>query len=163
MRVISHDSKLSPYFHEPIRVRVVPPPLVSIWWRIKCFGSHGFSISCFDDLLDRTKRPHSNTFDYIVDEPIMRSWNLARCLSRWRAVQPKRLNTRRVDLAPLSCSLALLHKRPQVLDVTRSPSSVIGKLNPDDEAAAMDRRLFESVKRAGWICQKPRLLPPHLL
>jgi len=40
---------------------------------------------------------------------------------------------------------------------------VVGKLNPDGEAAAVDRRLFESVRSAGPLCQEPRLLPPHFL
>ena len=161
MGVVSHDSKLSPYLHEPVRVRVVPPPLVSIWWRIKYLGGQGLPISCLDDLQDLTKRSHSNIFDHIVDEPVMRSRSLARCLSRRPAVQTERLNARRVDLAPLSCSLALFHKHPLVVDVAGCPCSVVGKLNPDDEAAAVDRRLFESVRSAERICQKLRLLPPH--
>ncbi len=163
MRVIPHDSKLSPYLHEPVRIRVVPPPLVSIWWRIKYLGGQGLPISCLDDLQDLTKCSHSNSFDHVVDEPVTRSWSLARCLSRRPAVQAERLNARRVDLTPLSCSLALLHKRPQVLDVARGPRYVVGELNPDGEAAAVDRRLFESVRSAGRICQEPRLLPPHFL
>ena len=40
---------------------------------------------------------------------------------------------------------------------------MVGKLNPDGEAAAVDRRLFESVKSAGRIYQEPRLLFPHFL
>lgn len=163
MGVVSHDSKLSPYLHEPARVRVVPPPLISIWWRVKYLGGQGPPISCLDNLQDFTKRSHSNIFDLIVDEPVTRSWSLARCLSRRLAVQAKRLDARRVDLAPLSCFMALLYKRPQVLDVARGSCSVVGKLNPDGEAAAVDRCLFEFVGSAGRICQKPRLLSPHFL
>ncbi len=163
MGVVFHDSKLSPYLHEPARVRVVPPPLVSIWWMIKYLGCQGLPISCLDDLQDFTIRSRSNILDLIVDEPVTRSWSLARCLSRRLAVQAKRLDTKRVNLAPLSCFLALCHKRPQVLDVARGSYSVVGKLNPDSEAATVDCRLFESVGSAGRICKEPHLLRPHFL
>ncbi len=40
---------------------------------------------------------------------------------------------------------------------------MVGELNPDSEAATVDRRLFESVGSAGRICQESRLLPSHFL
>jgi hypothetical protein len=65
-----------------------------------------------------------------------------------------------VDLfAPLSCSLALLHKSPQVLDVARGSYSLVGKLSPDGEAIVVDRRVFESLGSTPGL---PGLLPPAL-
>ena len=40
---------------------------------------------------------------------------------------------------------------------------MVGELDPDGETAAVDRRLFKSIRSAGRICQEPRLLSPHFL
>ena len=39
---------------------------------------------------------------------------------------------------------------------------MVGKLNPDREAAAVDRPLFKFIGSTGRVSQDPRLLPPRL-
>src|ERR1700722_11495524 len=63
MRVVSHESELSPYVNEPFGVRFVPPPLVPTRWRVKYLGGENLPISRLDDLVNSTKCSLSNLFD----------------------------------------------------------------------------------------------------
>lgn len=86
MRVVSHDSKLSPYPHEPGGVDLIQLPLVLVGWRVECLGGKILPIARLDDPMNFTKRTFSNPSVPVVDEPLTGSRGSTRCLSRWFAV-----------------------------------------------------------------------------
>ena len=156
MKVVFYKKEFSSYLHKSFWVRLVPLSFVWILRKIKCFDNEDFFISCFDNLHNFIKDFIFNIFDVIVDEPLTRSWNLAKCLSRRFVDQIERLNVERVDFISLNCFLTLLHKRSQILDIEKIFCSVIEKINSNNEFVAVNHcffKIFESFER---ICQKSR-------
>lgn len=125
MRIIPHNSKLSPYPSQPVGVIRIVLPLVG--WTEEPLGGEVFPIAQLDEHTNLTKCALSHSSVAVLDRPLAGGLDLAWCCSGEFAVQAKRADGQ-------NCLLALLEKCLQVPDVLRIGFSVVGKLDFNDKA-----------------------------
>ena len=134
MKAVSHDSKLSPYPHEPGRVDLIQLPLVLVGWTVECLGGKILPIAHLDEPENFTIRTFSNPVVLVVDRPFAGSRGFTRCLSHWFAVQAKPLDARNFLLALLGGFLELSSEHSQVVNVLGVCSFVVGEFDLEGKA-----------------------------